>query len=109
MTNGCVVNEAGLLTLGAAAGGRCVSHGVVEMLARPHPVHRWLRGLRGVSQPSCGWKSQGRTGGGSWLLDDRPDGVREQRYHDEVILVGAPAARPLPGLGWGAGGLVRAF
>lgn len=55
-------------------------------------------------------KSQGRTGGGPWLLDDRPDGVREPRYHDEVILVGVPAAQPFPVLGWGgggAGGLVR--
>lgn len=52
-------------------------------------------------------KSQRRTGGGSWLLDDRPDGVREPRYHDEVILVGVPEAQPFPGLGWEAGGLVR--
>lgn len=32
-----VCGEAGLLTLCAAEDGRCVSHGVVEMLAQPHP------------------------------------------------------------------------
>lgn len=73
----------------------CVSHGVVEVIC-PVP----FAGC--VGSASHLWsKSQGRTGGGSWLLDDRPDGVREPRYNDEVILVGVPAAQPFPGLGWG--------
>lgn len=28
-------------------------------------------------------------------------------YHDEVILVGVPAAQPFPDLGWAAGGSDR--
>lgn len=73
----------------------CVSHGVVEVICSVPFV-----GCVG-SASHLRSKSQGRTGGGSWLLDDRPDGVREPRYNDEVILVGVPAAQPFPGLGWG--------
>lgn len=99
------------------AGGRCViSHGVVVEVTllsgwlryhMPHtPIHpsRDCVGCVG-SASHLQLKSQGRTGGGPWLLDDRPDGVREPRYHDEVILVGVPAAQPFPDLGWAAGGL----
>lgn len=44
-------------------------------------------------------------GHGCWMTG--PDGVREPRYYDEVILVGVPAAQPFPDLVWADGGLVR--
>lgn len=80
----------------------CVSHGVVEVIC-PIPFVGCVGSASHLRS-----KSQGRTGGGSWLLDDRPDGVREPRYNDEVILVGVPAAQPFSRSWLGAaGGLVR--
>lgn len=80
----------------------------------PHPswaIHRGLEGLRGVSQPFLRLgigRVAAEVGHGCWInWMTGPDGAREPRYHDEVILVGVPAAQPFRDLRLAAGGSDR--